>query len=327
MKTIITLLGLLFSCSMFAQNESINYALNGRPSNAEIQDSLTKSQNPFAPFIGEWALKDDTWMQNWGGQNDPIKIPGHHTVSSQINTEHSLLSIVDGPEPNGHIFWTYNPNTKEVGHLSSFGTIRLGKGSGAFYGEGNLRLKVSFEGEAKGTYRIYTYEWISPDEYALNSVQYDAQDQATGLFYKGNFVRIHPATSKQRALDEVLAHGAMIRAAFAEQDLETIAALLLPEVVKALGYQDEQKGRAAVLGGIQGTLAAYNLEFVENVVENIYFQGDLAIEQTRFAIKGTPKASGDSFLFMGRTMVTYVRHAESPSGWATIREIIQPATE
>ncbi|MEM1217753.1 MAG: nuclear transport factor 2 family protein, partial [Bacteroidota bacterium] len=303
------------------------FALNGRPSNAEIQEEPTKSQNPFASFIGEWTLKEDTWIQNWGGQNDTIKIPGHHTVSSKINTEHSLLSIVDGPEPNGHIFWTYNPNTREVGHLSSFGTIRLGKGSGQFYGDGNLRLKVSFEGEAKGTYRIYTYEWISPNEYALNSVQFDANDQPTGLFYKGNFLRIEPATIKQKAMDEVLAHGAMIRDAFAEGDLATISALHHPEVVKALGYQDEQKGRQAVMEGIRGTLAAFKLEFVENEVENIYFQGDLAIEQTRFAIKGTPKSGGDSFLFKGRTMVTYVRHANSPSGWATIREIIQPATD
>ena len=192
MKQVFGLSALLIPALLFAQRTSISYELNGRPSNLEIQDSLAKSQNPFAKFIGEWTLKDDTWIQNWGGETDTIKIPGHHTVSSQINTENSLLSIIDGPEPNGHIFWSYNPNTKEVGHLSSFGTIRTGTGNGSFYGTDNLRLKVHFEGEGPGTYRIYTYEWVNQDEYALNSVQYDARDAPTGLFYRGNFTRLKP---------------------------------------------------------------------------------------------------------------------------------------
>ena len=56
-------------------------------------------------------------------------------------------------------------------------------------------------------------------------------------------------------------------------------------------------------------------------------QKDLVIEQTKFSIKGTPKEGGESFIFSGRTMVTYVRYADSPTGWATIREIIQPGTD
>lgn len=190
MKLLIASLCLLITLQLSAQQTSITFELNGRPSNSEIQATLNKTKSPFAKFIGEWTLKNNTWIQNWGGQNDTIKIPNHHTTCAQINTENSLISIIDGPEPNGHIFWSYNPNTKEVGHLSSFGDIRAGTGQGEFYGDYNLRLKVSFEGEAPGTYRIYTYEWINQDEYQLNSVQYDENNFPTGLFYKGRFVRI-----------------------------------------------------------------------------------------------------------------------------------------
>ena len=190
MKSLLTTACLLLLAHLSAQQTSIDFELNGRQSNTAIQAAPEESKNPFVNFIGEWTLKDDNWTQNWGGETETIKIPNHHTVCVQLNTDNSLLSIIDGPEPNGHIFWSYNPNTKQVGHLSSFGNIRAGTGQGEFYGEGNLRLKVSFEGEAPGTYRIYTYVWISPDEYQLNSVQYDENNFPTGLFYQGTFVRI-----------------------------------------------------------------------------------------------------------------------------------------
>ena len=204
MRLLAIMLFTLLSFQIHAQRTSLSYELNGRHSNKEIQDSLEISKNPFAKFIGEWTLKDDTWIQNWGGANDTIKIPMHHTLSNKINTDNSLLSIIDGPEPNGHIFWSFNPNTKEVSHLSSFGAIRAGVGQGEFYGDQNLRLKISFEGEAAGTYRIYTYEWVSDSEYALNSIQYDKNDTPTGLFYKGNFIRIKKDMSVRREMEEIL---------------------------------------------------------------------------------------------------------------------------
>lgn len=204
MKITSVLLFTLLSFQIFAQRTSISYELNGRNTNQAIQDSIEISKNPFAKFIGEWTLEEDTWIQNWGGNNDTIKIPGHHTVSVKINTENSILSIIDGPEPNGHIFWSFNPNTKEVSHLSSFGSIRAGVGKGEFYGQGNLRLKVSFEGEAPGTYRIYTYEWRSDSAYALHSIQYDENDQPTGLFYKGNFIRINTHQQLRQEIEDIL---------------------------------------------------------------------------------------------------------------------------
>ena len=96
-----------------------------------------------------------------------------------------------------------------------------------------------------------------------------------------------------------------------------------PEVIKALAYKKVLTGREAVLKDLAGTLENYTLEFVTNTIESILIRGDIAIEQTLFSIKGTPKKGGDPFIFSGRTMVTYIKYKESPTGWATIREIIQ----
>ena len=166
-----------------AQTSSITFELNGR-------NSHDTSENPFGKFIGEWTLKNDSWTHNWGGDTETIKIPKHHTVSRQLNTNNSLLSIIDGPEPNGHIFWSYNPETKEVFHLSSFGAIRAGNGKGTVNENGDLKLKLFFEGEPDDTYRIYNYKWVNANEYHMKSIQYDKNDEPTGLFYEGIFVRI-----------------------------------------------------------------------------------------------------------------------------------------
>lgn len=155
-----------------------------------IDSGLMEPQNPFHKFVGEWTLKNNDWYQNWGSGDEHIKIPGHHTINKVLNTDNSLLSVIDGTPPFGHIFWTYNPVKKEVRHLSSFGELRIGVGKGSINEKGDVTLNVSFEGEPDGTYRIYTYTWISNDEYDMNSVQYNANNEPTGNFYRGIFVRI-----------------------------------------------------------------------------------------------------------------------------------------
>lgn len=145
--------------------------------------------NPFHKFFGEWTLKDDNWSHNWGSGPEQIKIPNHYTMTKALNTNDSVLQMVDTP-PKGHILWVYNPNKKEVYHLSSFGTERSGTGQGTVNENGDVTLKVSFEGEEAGSYRIYHYRWITNDEYELKSVQYNSDGKPTGLFYGGVFIRI-----------------------------------------------------------------------------------------------------------------------------------------
>ena len=64
--------------------------------------------------------------------------------------------------------------------------------------------------------------------------------------------------------------------------------------------------------GAAGTFQQFNLEWKENRVESILIRGDTAVEQTVFAIQGTPQNGG--------------RYEKSPTGWASIRELVQPAT-
>lgn len=199
MKVITLVFCTLVSSLALAQKTSIVFERNGRPSQKELLATIESSRNPFKKFMGEWTLANDIWIQNWGAATDTLKIADHHTISSQLNTENSLLSIIDGPEPNGHIFWAYNPNTKAVSHLSSFGEIRTGIGNGTIDEEGNLSLKITFEGEPAHTYRKYTYNWIAKDAYKMRSVQFDAKNQPTGLFYEGVFVRVK---SMRTSVDE-----------------------------------------------------------------------------------------------------------------------------
>ena len=135
----------------------------------------------------------------------------------------------------------------------------------------------------------------------------------------------HISVNEDKVRQQIVAHGQDIRDAFLKGDIETIASLHHPEVEKALGYNDLKKGREEVMEGLRQTLNSFSMEFIENSIESILINGDVAIEQTKFAIQLTPKDGGDSFIFRGRTLVTYVRSKESPTGWATIREIIQPA--
>jgi ketosteroid isomerase-like protein len=118
-----------------------------------------------------------------------------------------------------------------------------------------------------------------------------------------------------------------IRTAFAKSDVDTIMAYHHPDVIKALSFHKYLVGRDAVAEDLRQTLQKFKLEFDENRVESLLIQGDTAIEQTVFAIKSTPKIGGESYLFRGRTQVVYVRYKRSPTGWASIREIIQPATD
>jgi ketosteroid isomerase-like protein len=119
--------------------------------------------------------------------------------------------------------------------------------------------------------------------------------------------------------------GLAIRTAFAKGDIAEAMRYHHPDVRKALSYNKVLIGRDAVAADLRDTLSKFHLEFVGNQVESLLIEKDTAVEQTLFTIKGTPIAGGEPFLFKGRTMVVYVRYKPSPTSWASIREIIQPA--
>ncbi len=118
-----------------------------------------------------------------------------------------------------------------------------------------------------------------------------------------------------------------IRAAFAKGDVQKIISYHHPDVVKALGYKNFLNGRSAVEADLKNTLQNFTLNFTENKLETLLIEGNTATEITLFTIEGIPKDGSKPFTFKGRAMIVYVRYKESPTGWASIRELIQPATE
>ena len=134
----------------------------------------------------------------------------------------------------------------------------------------------------------------------------------------------HADSASDRAAVE--ATGAAIRAAFAAGNVAAIMRYHHPDVRKALSFTNVEVGGKAVATGLQDSLRQFHLDFVENNVESLLIEGDTAIEQTVFAIKATSIAGGQPSIFRGRTMVVYIRYKDSPTGWASIRELIQPAT-
>jgi len=162
------------------------------PSSAKASDIKT-STNIFAPFFGEWALKNDEFQQVWDGKTiETLSIPGHYTNCQPVNTEQSVMCVVDAGGFQGHIFWAYDSLNNKLHHLSHFGTQRLGTGEGIVSETGNLRNKISFKDEPEGTYRIYEYNWVTADEYTMMSRQYDSDGAGTGNWYGGSFVRLEP---------------------------------------------------------------------------------------------------------------------------------------
>jgi len=120
--------------------------------------------------------------------------------------------------------------------------------------------------------------------------------------------------------------GGVIRDAFARGDVKAIMACHHPAVEKSFGPGDRLVGRPAVEKNLAETLASKRLEFLSSKLESLMINGDVAVEQSLFAIRGTPKAGGATWTFRGRTQVVYLRDASSPCGWVTIRELVQPAT-
>ncbi|MEM9232609.1 MAG: hypothetical protein AAGA69_00040 [Pseudomonadota bacterium] len=156
-----------------------------------VQAQEMPRTNPFASFFGEWTLKDDKFQQVWDGETlQTLEIKNHHTNCQPVNTDRSVLCVVDAGDFNGHIFWARDERGLHIHHLSHFGTSRLGTGKGIIDENGDLHLTISFTDEPEGTYREYTYRWITVDEYEMISTQFGADGEPTGNWYGGTFIRL-----------------------------------------------------------------------------------------------------------------------------------------
>lgn len=260
------------------------------------------SENPFRKFVGEWTLKEDRWIHNWGGTTDTIQIKGHHTVTTALNTANSLLSIIDGPAPNGQLYWSYNPITGSVDHLSSFGPVRAGVGHGSVSKNGDVTLRITFEGEPKGTYRVYHYRWLSANEYHMKSVQYDHNDSPTGLFYEGNFIRISQSDSSTRSeIERILAvlddHTIPIA-----QQLEAYH----EQVVHMAPDTEEILGKKA-LGTYLQTQRSYGKVVMEHHIDELEIFGGLVLMRGGVSGRFYPNDGGTTVRFKTKNLFVFER--------------------
>ncbi len=136
------------------------------------------------------------------------------------------------------------------------------------------------------------------------------------------------ATTQEEIDKQITATGLAVREAFKNGDLETIKIYHHPDVTKALSYNNLREGRETVLEGLKETMANFDLEFLdEKKTEKVIYQNDLVIKQMLFGLRLIPKNGDDPFVFRGRTLIILQRTDESPTGWATIYEMIQPFQE
>lgn len=143
----------------------------------------------------------------------------------------------------------------------------------------------------------------------------------------GAFGQEHP-TDEETVRQQIERTGAAVRQAFKQGDLETIKLYHHPEVTKALSYTNLQRNREEVLDGLRETMANFELEFLDGkATEKFIHHGDLVIKQMRFALRLIPKNGDEPFVFKGRTLLVLQRYDESPTGWVTLHEIVQPFQE
>jgi hypothetical protein len=152
-----------------------------------------RSDNPFNRFIGNWNFDDQGFSIVWDGAPEVNnRYANQITECNPINHDRSILCLVsDKTDPfmRGHMLWSYNQTTQEVSWLSHFFPGRNGVGSGKVDKQGNLKVKVIFENEPAGTYRIYEWIWVNEHSYKMTSRQYQADGTPTGDWYGGTSVR------------------------------------------------------------------------------------------------------------------------------------------
>lgn len=120
---------------------------------------------------------------------------------------------------------------------------------------------------------------------------------------------------------------ATIRDAFARGDVAAIVAMHHPDIIKYFGGSNVVQGRAALEKGLKEMFSTSKMEFIDNQLESMTFHGETGIETSIFTIKVTYKNGSPPTQSRGRAMVVYVKYKDSPTGWATVREMVQAAPD
>lgn len=144
-------------------------------------------QNPFRKFIGNWGMKEGIWESSYGGQYSK-SIDTSRLFIAKSPTNLSLLWDYNLVSAKGVILWTFNNTKKEVYHLSANSFGPMAQGAGTIDANGDVNLKLFFDGECATCYRMYRYKFISDNEIYFR-VTYYKDDKETGDFYGGSYIR------------------------------------------------------------------------------------------------------------------------------------------
>jgi len=115
----------------------------------------------------------------------------------------------------------------------------------------------------------------------------------------------------------------LIQEGFAKGDVKAVLALHHPNVVKYFGGKNIVTGTEGLRKQLTDMFSYAKTEFIENNIESTVFNGDAVIETSIFAMRAIPKNGDSARVFRGRSMVVYVRYKDSPTGWASLREMTQ----
>ena len=118
---------------------------------------------------------------------------------------------------------------------------------------------------------------------------------------------------------------AAIQDGFARGDVKAVLALHHPDVVKYFGGKNIVTGIEGLRQQLTDMFSNAKTEFIENKIESTIYNGDAVIETCVFAMRAIPKNGDSTRIYRGRSMVVYVRYKDSPTGWASLREMTQDA--
>lgn len=139
-----------------------------------------------------------------------------------------------------------------------------------------------------------------------------------------------PVVDNAKDTKAIIQTNEKIREAFVNGDIAGILRYHHPQVEKVLSWSDHQIGHADMRKSLAGLFENNQVEFLGRAddMDSLQILGDTAVMVAKFSVSGRPKqGAGQPFLFSGRTMIVYVRYADSPTGWVTYREMIVPETK
>ncbi|MEM7571178.1 MAG: nuclear transport factor 2 family protein [Pseudomonadota bacterium] len=111
--------------------------------------------------------------------------------------------------------------------------------------------------------------------------------------------------------------------AYCAGNLDTMMAYFHPDVVQIPAFDKILDGKEAVRANYAAALALFDIH-ITDALENMAISADMASTHGTYEVVLTPKAGGPAMRRAGRYMVIMKRWAQSPTGWSTFRELVQP---